>query len=48
LRDPKVREQVSALDYDIRGGTTREFAEFVSSEMRRYKKLAEDMGLSED
>ncbi|MET0876363.1 MAG: tripartite tricarboxylate transporter substrate-binding protein, partial [Tardiphaga sp.] len=48
LRDPKAREQVSALDYDVRGGTAREFAEFISSEMRRYKKLAEDMGLSED
>jgi tripartite-type tricarboxylate transporter receptor subunit TctC len=48
LRDPKAREQISALDYDVRGGTTREFAEFVGSEMRRYKKLAEDMGLSED
>ena len=33
---------------DIRGGTAREFAAFFTSDMRRYKKLAEDMGLSED
>src|SRR5262249_1980656 len=28
LRDPKVRDQISALDYDIRGGTAGEFAAF--------------------
>ncbi len=48
LRDPKVRDQISALDYDIRGGTAREFTDFFSSDMSRYKQLAEDMGLSED
>lgn len=48
LRDPKVREQISALDYDIRGGTAIEFAEFVALDINRYKKLAADMGLAED
>jgi tripartite-type tricarboxylate transporter receptor subunit TctC len=48
LRDPKVRDQISALDYDIRGGTPREFAEFVALDISRYKKLAADMGLAED
>ena len=48
FRDPKVREQISAIDYEIRGGTARDFTEFFTSDMSRYKKLAEDMGLSED
>ena len=48
LRDPKLRDQISALDYDIRGGTTKEFADYFTLDMRRYKKLAEDMGLAED
>jgi tripartite-type tricarboxylate transporter receptor subunit TctC len=48
LHDPKVRDQISALDYDIRGGTAREFAAFVMLDIARYKKLAEDMGLAED
>ena len=48
LGDPKVREQVSALDYEIRGGTAGEFAAFFTQDIARYRKLAEDMGLSED
>ena len=48
LRDPKVRDQISALDYDIRGGTAGEFVAFVSLDISRYKKLAEDMGLAEE
>jgi len=48
LRDPKLRDQISALDYDIRGGTAREFAQFFTLDINRYKKLAEDMGLAED
>src|SRR5262249_41252137 len=48
LRDPKVRDQILALDYDIRGGTAGEFAAFVSLDISRYKKLAEDMGLAEE
>jgi hypothetical protein len=43
-----VRDQISALDYDIRGGTAGEFAAFVSLDISRYKKLAEDMGLAEE
>jgi tripartite-type tricarboxylate transporter receptor subunit TctC len=48
LRDPKLREQVAALDYDPRGGSAQEFGEFVAHDISRYRKLAEDMGLSED
>ena len=48
LRDPKLREQISALDYEVRGGTAPQFADFVAVDITRYKKLAEDMGLTED
>jgi tripartite-type tricarboxylate transporter receptor subunit TctC len=48
LRDPKLRDQVSALDYDIRGGTMAQFADFLALDISRYRKLAEDMGLAED
>jgi len=48
LRDPKLREQISALDYDVRGGTPAQFADFIAADISRYKKLAEDMGLAED
>jgi hypothetical protein len=36
------------LDYGIRGGTAGEFAAFVSLDISRYKRLAEDMGLAEE
>jgi tripartite-type tricarboxylate transporter receptor subunit TctC len=48
LRDPKVRDQITALDYDIRGGSAKEFADFIALDISRYKKLAADMGLAED
>jgi tripartite-type tricarboxylate transporter receptor subunit TctC len=48
LRDPKVRDQISALDYDIRGGAAKDFANFIALDIGRYKKLAADMGLAED
>jgi tripartite-type tricarboxylate transporter receptor subunit TctC len=48
LRDPTVREQVAALDYDVRSGSAQEFREFIMRDISRYKKLADDMGLSED
>jgi tripartite-type tricarboxylate transporter receptor subunit TctC len=48
LGDPKLREQISAMDYDIRGGTPSEFIQFLASDISRYKKLADDMGLTED
>ena len=48
LRDPKLREQISALDYEVRGGTAPQFADFIAVDISRYKKLAEDMGLAED
>jgi tripartite-type tricarboxylate transporter receptor subunit TctC len=48
LRDPKVGEQIAALDYDIRGGTAAEFTDYFTRDIGRYKKLAEDMGLAED
>jgi tripartite-type tricarboxylate transporter receptor subunit TctC len=48
LRDAKLREQIAAFDYDIRGGTAQEFAEFTARDIGRYNKLAEAMGLTED
>src|SRR5205814_3149874 len=30
LRDPKTREQIAALDYDVRGGTVSQFADFLA------------------
>ena len=48
LRDPRVREQIAAIDYDIRGGTPRDFAAFIAREIGRYKALAAAMDLSED
>jgi tripartite-type tricarboxylate transporter receptor subunit TctC len=48
LRDPKVREQIAAIDYDIRGGTPGDFAAFMALDIGRYKKLAVAMDLSED
>jgi hypothetical protein len=43
-----VREQIFAIDYDIRGGTPAEFARFIARDIDRYKKLAAAMSLSED
>jgi tripartite-type tricarboxylate transporter receptor subunit TctC len=48
LADPKLREQISAMDYDTRGGTASAFTDFLAADISRYKKLAEDMGLAED
>jgi tripartite-type tricarboxylate transporter receptor subunit TctC len=48
LHDPAVREQILTLDYDIRGGTPGQFAEFIALDISRYKTLAADMDLSED
>jgi tripartite-type tricarboxylate transporter receptor subunit TctC len=48
LRDSTLRGQISALDYEIRGGTPAEFADFAMLDISRYKRLAEDMGLGED
>src|SRR5262245_9518045 len=47
LRDAKLREQITAFDYDVRGGTAQDFAEFMARDINRYKKLAEAMGLAE-
>ena len=48
LRDPTLRAQISALDYEIRGGTPAEFANFMTLDITRYTRLAQDMGLGED
>ena len=48
LRDPKLRDQVAALDYEVRGGAAEEFAAFMMHDISRYKRLAEDMTLAED
>jgi tripartite-type tricarboxylate transporter receptor subunit TctC len=48
LRDSTLRGQISALDYEIRGGTPAEFANFMTLDISRYTRLAQDMGLGED
>ena len=48
LRDSTLRGQISALDYEIRGGTPAEFANFMTLDITRYTRLAQDMGLGED
>jgi tripartite-type tricarboxylate transporter receptor subunit TctC len=48
LRDPTLRGQISALDYEVRGGTPRDFADFMTLDISRYTRLAQDMGLGED
>jgi tripartite-type tricarboxylate transporter receptor subunit TctC len=48
LADPKLRDQISAMDYDIRGGTASEFARFLAADIARYKQLAQAMDLAED
>ena len=48
LRDSTLRGQISALDYEIRGGTPAEFANFMTFDISRYTRLAQDMGLGED
>ena len=40
LGDPKLREQISALDYDTRGGTAGEFAVTVGIAKARRRGLA--------
>ena len=45
LRDPKVRDQISALDYDIRGGTAKDFADFVASRYRPVQEARRRHGL---
>jgi tripartite-type tricarboxylate transporter receptor subunit TctC len=48
LGDPKLREQISLMDYEVRGGTASAFMQFLTADISRYKKLADDMGLAED
>lgn len=48
LADRKLRDQISAMDYDIRGGTASEFARFLAADIARYKQLAQAMDLAED
>jgi tripartite-type tricarboxylate transporter receptor subunit TctC len=48
LRDRSLREQISAMDYETRGGTASEFIRFLAADISRYKRLADDMGLAED
>jgi tripartite-type tricarboxylate transporter receptor subunit TctC len=48
LRDSTLRGQISVLDYEIRGGTPAEFANFMTLDISRYTRLAQDMGLGED
>jgi tripartite-type tricarboxylate transporter receptor subunit TctC len=48
LGEPKLREQIAAMDYDVRGGTSREFARFLAADIERYEQLVQAMDLAED
>jgi tripartite-type tricarboxylate transporter receptor subunit TctC len=48
LRDPSLRAQIVALDYEPRGGTAEAFAQLIAQDIERYRRLAADMGLAED
>jgi hypothetical protein len=43
-----LAKRASIMCYDVRSGSAGEFADFLALEISRYKRLAEDMGLSED
>ena len=45
LADANVRNQLAAFDFDARGGTPAQFADFIVREVARYKKLGENTGL---
>ena len=45
LTDANVRQQLAGFDFDPRGGTPAEFADFIAREIARYKKLGENTGL---
>jgi tripartite-type tricarboxylate transporter receptor subunit TctC len=45
LADASVQKQLSAFDFDARGGTPAQFADFIVREVARYKKLGENTGL---
>jgi len=48
LGEAKLRAQIAAMDYDVRGGTASEFARFLAADIERYRKLAQAMDLAED
>jgi tripartite-type tricarboxylate transporter receptor subunit TctC len=48
LGDSKLRAQIAAMDYDVRGGSVTETARFLAEEIARYKQLAQAMDLAED
>ena len=45
LTDANVQKQLTGFDFDPRGGTPAEFADFIAREIARYKRLGEDTGL---
>jgi tripartite-type tricarboxylate transporter receptor subunit TctC len=48
LGDSKLRAQIAAMDYDVRGGSVTEAARFLTEEIARYQQLAQAMDLAED
>jgi len=45
LADADVRQQLAAFDFDARGGTPAQFADFIAREVARYKRLGQNAGL---
>ena len=48
LQNADIRQQIVKSDYDVRGGTSAEFFDLISTDIAQYRKLAEDMKLSLD
>jgi tripartite-type tricarboxylate transporter receptor subunit TctC len=45
LTDANVQKQLAGFDFDPRGGTPAEFADFIAREIVRYRGLGESAGL---
>ena len=45
LTDPEVLKQIANFDFEPRGGTRAEFADFIKREYTRYRNLGESAGL---
>lgn len=45
LEIPEVKERLSALGFEIQGGTPREFRELVASDARKYQRVIKDAGI---
>lgn len=45
MAKPAVRQRISAIDYEVRGGSPEAFAAFVKADIAQYNKLIDDLKL---